>query len=141
MNSPTFGRDPDLDDQFDGQFDHQDDLVDDQDGPVTTVFGSAPVDPMVFHAPTDAPELRAAAAYVPLARPITPRPRPPQAPEQRDYGDWVPRGFRAEEPAPGRAPLGRGQVLQAVLSALFLLVPLAVVAAAVIFGLRLVGYW
>lgn len=122
-------------------------------------FGVAPVDPLVFKKTTDSPELRAAAAYVPISTVPAEREKPPEQPEKKDYGSWTPGAPTGVTPVPetlkpevkpsseekektvpvkkSKPDIGNG--LKIIFTVLAIIVPLAMLAGAIYIGVMLVG--
>lgn len=112
-----------------------------QSGP----FSVEPVDPLVFEQSTDAPELRAAAAYIPISAkrpPSAPIAQPP-APAPRPASRWTP-GLQQDTSDITLPPGSLGtrnapKAVQVLFTAAAVFIPLALVVAAVYFGLSLSG--
>lgn len=109
-------------------------------------FGTAPVDRLVYRKTIDAPELRAAAAYVPVS---TPRrdfnATAPAAPARQEFKDWTP---AADEPAstaampePFTDPELRtvSSTARIVFTILAVAIPLLLVGGAILLGLSISG--
>lgn len=122
-------------------------------------FGVAPVDPLVFKKTTDSPELRAAAAYVPISATPAEREKPPEQPTKKDYSSWTPgtpTGVTAiaEPPKTHKKPNFQkkeknvpiekikpdiGNSLKIIFTIIAIIVPLAMLAGAIYIGVMLVG--
>lgn len=105
-------------------------------------FSVDPVDPLIFKQSNDSPEMRAAAAYIPVAnRRLKIRDPKPVKPEEREHDQWTPgatRGDRVPVTAPDAAA-SAGQWGMRVLTALLVIVPVALILAAVLLGASLVN--
>lgn len=127
---------------------------------VNSPFGVAPVDPLVFKKTTDSPELRAAAAYVPISTVQAEREKPPEQPVKKDYSSWTPGATitgatpvptssvekiepavkeKVKKSALKKTNAGLGNGLKILFTVLAIVVPLAMLAGAIYIGVMLVG--
>lgn len=108
-------------------------------------FSVEPVDPLIFKQSSDSPEMRAAAAYIPVVkrrlRITDPKPTKPQ---QRDHDQWTPGSQDLRNPSPEQrqpaetdsTPAGARIGLR-ILTGLLILAPVGLIGAAVLFGFSL----
>lgn len=105
-------------------------------------FSVEPVDPLVYRQSSDSPEMRAAAAYIPVAnRRLRIRDPKPVKAEQREHDQWTPGGPQQPgTPAPETPSAAPTRLGMRILTALLILVPLALIVAAVAFGASLADF-
>lgn len=115
-------------------------------------FGVAPVDPLVFKKSTDSPELRAAAAYVPISSTPVERAKPPSEPVKQDYGSWTPglptgateavKQLKVKEPPTPKVKEPEvkqvGKRLKILFTTVAIVVPLAILAGTIYLGVILI---
>lgn len=103
-------------------------------------FSVEPVDPLVYRQTNDSPEMRAAAAYIPVAnRRLRIRDPKPVKPEERDHDQWTP-GAKTTQPTDDGTINARTRVRgigMKVLTVLLIVVPVALIVAAVVVGASL----
>lgn len=107
------------------------------DGP-TGPFLTDAVDPLIYSTDETSPELRAAAAYIPVAPKLTIREAAPTPPMPRKHQTWVPGGETATPIIP---PKRRASVVtrfvRSVLALVMIAAPIGVIAALVWFGIQI----
>lgn len=104
-------------------------------------FSVEPVDPLVYRQSNDSPEMRAAAAYIPVAsKRLRIRDTKPVKPETKEHDQWTP-GAKGRPAKAASADLDAtsGRLGLRILTGLLILVPLALIVAAVLFGASLVN--
>lgn len=108
-------------------------------------FGVAPVDRIVYRKTEDAPELRAAAAYVPITAAHRNLPSPaPVAPSKQDFNDWTPAVESNDlpvNPEPYTDPELRSvsSTARVVFTVLAVAIPVLLVGGAILLGLSISG--
>lgn len=121
--------------------------------PITnSPFGVAPVDPLVFKKTTDSPELRAAAAYIPISTVPVEREKAPEEPTRQDFDSWTPglptspntvvaevqETKTKQEKVKNISPQIKIQnPVRIVFTVLAVVIPLGLLAAAIYFGILL----
>jgi hypothetical protein len=99
--------------------------------PTTNPFSTDAVDPLVYSMDDTSPELRAAAAYIPVAPKLTIRESAPLRPQPRQHSAWTPGGDEVHVVPVGQQPPLTSRLLKGVLSSVFVVAPLAAIALAV----------
>lgn len=100
-------------------------------------FSIEPVDPLVFGENNDSPELRPAAAYVPVGPQLGARTPRPRLPEERSYPKWTPGGREevnaAETDVPDQSFV---KIVKNVARIAAILAPLLLLLVAVLFAAK-----
>jgi hypothetical protein len=107
-------------------------------------FSVEPVDPLIYRQSNDSPEMRAAAAYIPVASRRLKIDEPkPEMPEAEEHDQWTPGAApvrvtpnKAQE-TPAEPPV---RLSMRILTAILILVPVALIIAAVALGASLADF-
>lgn len=108
-------------------------------------FSVEPVDPLIYRQSNDSPEMRAAAAYIPVAsRRLPINEAKPEKPESQEHDQWTP-GAKQQVSAPSskasqEAPGAPGRFGMRILTFLLILVPVALIIAALAIGASLADF-
>lgn len=105
-------------------------------------FAVAPVDPIIFKQSTDNPELRAAAAYVQMARRDNTRPAQaaPTARQKKDHTAWTPAGaLPTADASEAATSAGSTSSVRVIVTIVAVALPLAAIGTAIWFGLSLLS--
>lgn len=108
-------------------------------------FSVEPVDPLIYRQSNDSPEMRAAAAYVPVAsRRLRLNEAKPEKPANQEHDQWTP-GASPERTSPPpmasqEAPAAPARLGMSILTFLIILVPVALIVAAVALGASLADF-
>lgn len=108
-------------------------------------FSVEPVDPLIYRQSSDSPEMRAAAAYIPVASRRLKIDEPkPEMPDDEEHDQWTPgadpvRTTPQSQPkeAPSAPPV---RLSMRILTAILVLVPVALIIAAVALGASLADF-
>jgi hypothetical protein len=108
-------------------------------------FSVEPVDPLIYRQSNDSPEMRAAAAYIPVAnRRLKIEEPKPEMPEAEEHDQWTPGTTPVSPPVqsrtkevPSEPPV---RLSMRILTAILILVPVALIVAAVAFGASLADF-
>lgn len=108
-------------------------------------FSVEPVDPLIYRQSNDSPEMRAAAAYVPVVKRRLPISEPkPEKPETQEHDQWTPGddGRKRQSPpnTPEQPPQPPARLGMRILTFLLILVPVALIVAAVAIGASLADF-
>lgn len=108
-------------------------------------FSVEPVDPLIYRQSNDSPEMRAAAAYVPVAsRRLRANETKPEKPQSQEHDQWTPgtptpKASHAPK-GPQEAPEPQARLSMRILTFLLILVPVALIVAAVAIGASLADF-
>lgn len=112
-------------------------VLEPEDG-LSSPFSVGPVDPLVYRMDDTSPELRAAAAYIPVAPRLTIKEAAPTPPSRRKHASWTPGDADAvPQEALNAGPSAASIVLRKTLMLLLALVPFAAAGALIWIGVSL----
>lgn len=105
---------------------------------IASPFSVGPVDPLVYRMDDTSPELRAAAAYIPVAPRLTIKEAAPTPPSRRQHASWTPGDADAiPQEAHNAGPGAVAVALRKTLMLLLALVPFAAAGALIWIGISL----